>query len=49
MQGYVHATVLRHSISKHIEARLILLAGLDADSARRGVEGDAHRGVRVRG
>ena len=45
MQGYVYATVLRHSISKHIEARLILLAGLGADSARRGVDGDARRGL----
>ena len=49
MQGYVHATVLRHSICKHIKARIILLAELGVDHARRGVEGDAHRGVRVRG
>ena len=48
MQGYVHATVLRHSISKHIEARISLLAELGVDHARRGVEGDARRGLLVR-
>ncbi len=49
MQGYVYAKVHRHNVSRHLENRISLLAGFDADSARRRMERDAHRGVLVRG